>query len=269
MHAASRDALSHSFVSLDAIVGDDVAAAATTGTELFEVVELLDGNRQLRVALADQAVDAESRSRLVDDLFGGKVAGTTLDAVKAAAGRTWSTPRQFRTGLVAIGRRAIFRAANAEGQLGQVEDELFQLARLLEREPRLTQLLSDATVDGDRRRSLAASVLYGKVSKYAEALVLQVVGRPEHGPVDDVDALVAEAAEFTGREVAHVVSAGELDDRQRQALAEKLGRVYGRDISVHTQVDESLLGGATVKVGDERIDGSLRGRLDRLRAQMV
>ena len=210
MHAASRDALSHSFVSLDAIVGDDVAAAATTGTELFEVVELLDGNRQLRVALADQAVDAESRSRLVDDLFGGKVAGTTLDAVKAAAGRTWSTPRQFRTGLVAIGRRAIFRAANAEGQLGQVEDELFQLARLLEREPRLTQLLSDATVDGDRRRSLAAS-----------------------------------------------------------ALAEKLGRVYGRDISVHTQVDESLLGGATVKVGDERIDGSLRGRLNRLRAQMV
>ncbi|AIG64295.1 ATP F0F1 synthase subunit delta [Corynebacterium atypicum] len=269
MHAASRDALSHAAESIDAIVGDDVAKAAATGAELFELVEFLDAERQLRLALADQASEGQQRCDLTDQLFGGKLAQPTLDALKTAVSQNWSTPRELRDGLVLLARRALLRGAQAEGQLAQVEDELFQLARILEDEPKLVQLLGEKMVAPDRRRQLAAAVLYGKVTKYTEALVLQVIGRPEHDAIDDVDTLVHQVAEFSGHDVAHVVSAGEVSAGQRAQLAEKLGRIYGREMRVHTEIDPELLGGVTVKVGNELIDGSLRGRIARLRAELV
>ena len=57
--------------------------------------------------------------------------------------------------------------------------------------------------------------------------------------------------------------------KSRDALAEKLARIYGHEMSIHTEVDTSLLGGMRIRVGDEVIDGSTAGKIARLRAQMA
>src|SRR5699024_1216820 len=123
-----------------------------------------------------------------------------------------STPREFRAGLVELGRRAFLRGAEKQGQLGIVEDELFRLSRILDREGELTQLLSDKAADPARKRGLLAGVLYGKVSMFTEALALQVIGRPEKNPIDDIANLVGTAAKLQGRSVAHVVAAEQLNE---------------------------------------------------------
>ncbi len=272
MHAASREALAQVESYLDNLVqGSDntVAVSAQTGTELFDVVDALDSDRGLRVAVAEAAAEPEQRTGLIQAVFGGKVSDSTLSVLREAAHRTWSTPREFRTGLVSLGRRALLRGAESQGQLGQVEDELFRLSRLLDREGELTQLLSDKTTDAQRKRGLLASVLYGKVSMFTEALALQVIGRPEHNPIDDIANLVDRAAALQGRSVAQVVTAEELNEGQQAALADKLGRIYGRAMSIHSEVDPSLLGGMTIRVDDEIIDGSTAGKLARLRANLV
>lgn len=274
MHAASRDALAKANANLDTTlsgVGEDNALAegATVGNELFEVVEILDGDRALRVAVADAAAPADKRTGLIDAVFGGRIAASTLNVLKAAAAEVWSTPREFRSGLVELGRRSLLRAAETQGQLGQVEDELFRLSRILDQEPRLTQLLSDRTATAERKRSLLASVLYGKVTAVTEALALQAIGRPAHNPIDDMAQLAKTAAGLQGRTIAQVTAATELNEGQQAALAEKLGRIYGRAMSIHSEVDPSLLGGMTIRVGDEVIDGSTAGKLERLRANLA
>ncbi|MBC3186204.1 F0F1 ATP synthase subunit delta [Corynebacterium sp. zg-331] len=269
MHAASRKALAEVAQSLDNQISGSVVTAATLGAELFDAVEFLDDHRSLRVAVAEASSTAQQRQGLITEVFEGKVSPATLMVLKEAAGARWSTPREFRVGLVALGRRALLRGAELEGTLEQVEGELFELSRLLEHHPELTQLLSERAVARSRQRGLLATVLYGKVSKYTEALALQVIGRPERNPIDDVAALAAEAACLRGRTVAKVTSAGPLSEKQRQALAQKLGRIYGAEMDVFTEVDESLLGGMTIRVGDERIDGSTAGKIRRLRAQLA
>lgn len=274
MHAASRDALAKASTNLDTTlsgVGEEHALAegATVGNELFEVVEILDGDRALRVAVADAAAPADKRTGLIDAVFGGRVSDSTLNVLKAAATEVWSTPREFRSGLVELGRRSLLRAAEKQGQLGQVEDELFRLSWILDQEPSLTQLLSDRTATAERKRSLLASVLYGKVTAVTEALALQAIGRPAHNPIDDIANLAKTAAGLQGRTIAQVTAATELNEGQQAALAEKLGRIYGRAMSIHSEVDPSLLGGMTIRVGDEVIDGSTAGKLERLRANLA
>lgn len=272
MRAASREALAQvSGLIDDKIRNSDnvVAYAAQTGTEIFDTVDALDADRSLRVAVAESSWKSAQRVGIMNQVFGGKVADSTLEVLSAAAERVWSTPREMRTGLVLLGRRALLRGAESEGQLGQVEDELFQLSRVLNREGKLSQLLSDRTETAERKRGLLASVLYGKVSKYTEALALQVIGRPEHNPADDIKALAVEAAALTGRTAAHVTSAESLNEGQQSALAEKLERIYGQKISIHSEVDPSLLGGVVIRVGDEVIDGSTRGKLTRLRDNLA
>lgn len=58
-----------------------------------------------------------------------------------------------------------------------------------------------------------------------------------------------------------VTSATALDDAQKNAIADALGKRLGRSVRLEAELDESLIGGAVIRAGDVVIDGSLRSRL--------
>lgn len=71
-------------------------------------------------------------------------------------------------------------------------------------------------------------------------------------------------AEHEKRIDVTVVSAYKLDSKQQTKLANALKKRLNREISITTQVDKSLIGGVILRAGDTVIDGSVRGRLNRL-----
>lgn len=268
MHAASRDALEQSRSVLQSTLSANPAGGATgakVGAELFRVVDILEENRSLRVAVADSAAPVEAREDLTRSVFGWKVDESTLAVVLAAVAQSWSTPRDLREGLVTLGREALLLSAREQGQLGTVEDELFRLGRVVAGDPQFEAALSDRTTTADAKRALLGQVLYGKVTAVTEALASQAVARPEGMPADDLDALSRQAAELQGQSVAVVTAAAELSAEQQSALESKLATIYGREMTVHVQVDPDVIGGMVIRVGDEIIDGSVAGRLDAVR----
>lgn len=62
-----------------------------------------------------------------------------------------------------------------------------------------------------------------------------------------------------------VVAAYPLTPEQERKLADALGRKYGREINMSSRVDESLIGGAVIRAGDTVIDGSIQGKLEKLK----
>src|SRR5699024_5065778 len=117
----------------------------------------------------------------------------------------------------------------------------------------------------ERKRGLIARVMQGKVAPETETLVTQAVGRLSGPPETVFDSLSCLAASRRSQTVAHVRSAAEMSEAQRQRLAEPLSRLYRRRITAHVQVDAELVSGLVVRVGDEVIDGSGAGRLAAVR----
>jgi F0F1-type ATP synthase delta subunit len=71
-----------------------------------------------------------------------------------------------------------------------------------------------------------------------------------------------------GEVVAHVSAAAELSDAQRTRLTEVLSRIYGHPVTVQMQIDPGLLGGLSISVGDEVVDGTLSSRLAAAETQL-
>jgi len=68
---------------------------------------------------------------------------------------------------------------------------------------------------------------------------------------------------------AEVVSAVALSATQQDAIAASLKRRLKREVNLNTRIDPALVGGAIIRAGDLVIDGSVRGRLERLAAELI
>lgn len=69
--------------------------------------------------------------------------------------------------------------------------------------------------------------------------------------------------------VAYVTTAVPIPDDTAKRLLNELSRLIGKEIDLKTSVDESILGGVVVRIGDQVIDGSLKTRLQRIRDELL
>ncbi|WP_069167565.1 F0F1 ATP synthase subunit delta [Nocardia altamirensis] len=269
MYAASREACARSREALRAALTGSDSVAATTGSELFAVVAVLDDQRSLRVALADVSVPGSVRAELSERVFGGKVSPATQAVLTTAVAQDWSRTADLVDTLVLLGQEALLESASDSGRLDAVEDEMFRLGRIISDNPELEQALSDRAKPAVAKRELIGRLLNGKTEAITLTLAEQVVSRQKQPVGVAFDELSDLAAARRDQIVAHVRAAIELSAQQRDRLAASLKRIYGKPIQVHVQVDQSLLSGLVVHVGDDVIDGSAIGRLERLRRSLT
>jgi F-type H+-transporting ATPase subunit delta len=162
---------------------------------------------------------------------------------------------------------ALFEIAKAEGNLDEVEDELFRFARSLESSDELRNALTDELVPAERRQAIVEDLLGSKASSTTVSLVSFVVGSGRGRDLPAIiSKLVERAASEKDRTVAEVRSAIALTDDQQRRLAAALANATGKQVEVKVVVDPSVLGGAVATVGDAIIDGSVRTRLDQIKS---
>jgi F-type H+-transporting ATPase subunit delta len=264
LRAASRDSLAEAEARLDDRVDSaSVTELGTIGEQLFAVMRLLDSQSGLRRHLADSSVPGERRSQLADRLFGEQLDRPALDTLSDLVSARWSRPADLVEAIEVLARRATLGVAEKDDSLAEVEDELFRFGRVLDREPELTALLSDAATPAERRVELLDQVLGDKVRPVTKTLLEQTVRIPRGRALDRAAEELSElAAARRDRYVAHVTTPVALTPAQEQRLSETLSRLYGRRMSLQIEQDPALLGGLVVRVGDEVIDGSVASRLD-------
>ncbi|MHC1559275.1 F0F1 ATP synthase subunit delta [Actinomycetospora sp. C-140] len=263
MHTTSRDAFGRASEQLDSVVREsDAATLRTVGDELLSVANALADHLDLRRHLVDPAVSEDGRVQVLQGVLRDKVGGSTLDVLTTLVRSRVSTSTDLVEAVEELGRDALLSSAEKADTLSEVEDELFRFGRLLDREQRLLELLTNTTEPASGRVGLLDQVLSDRVDPITHRLLAQAVARPQARPLDRTAEVLAEAAAARrDRSIARVVSPVVLGERQESRLAESLSSLYGRRISVHVDVDPEILGGLVVRVGGEVIDGSVLGRL--------
>ncbi|CDO89933.1 ATP F0F1 synthase subunit delta [Mycobacterium triplex] len=273
LRSSSREALANLSDRFTAIAkGLDNNALSTLSAELVSVGQLLSREAVVTRYLTVPAEDASPRVRLMERLVSGKVGDATLEVLRAAVSERWSANADLGDAIEHVSRQALLEIAERDGQVDEVEDQLFRFSRVLDAQPRLAILLGDYVVPAERRVALLRNVLESssaRVNPIVLSLLTQTIELLSGQSAEEAIGFLAEVAVARrGEVIAQVSAAAELSDAQRTRLTEVLGRIYGHPVTVHLQIDRELLGGLLISVADEVIDGTLSSRLAAAEAQV-
>src|SRR5918997_1950133 len=233
--------------------------------DLFTVVDALDTSVMLRRALTDPTTSESARQQLVQNLLDGKVSKTAVGIVSQAAAMRWAGGRSFTAALERQAVRAQLMVADNDGNLENTEDELFRFARLVEANPDLRNALSDRAVPVSKRQELVEQLLAGRAPPATMALAKRAVGARDRTFAHTIEGFVTLAAAQKNRVVATVRVARPLTPEQLSRLQASLSEQAGRQVMVQEIVDENVLGGVRVELGDEVIEGTVASRLESAR----
>lgn len=265
LRSASRDAQAAVVARFDALSGSlSTDELAKLSDELVAVDKLLLGEPILVRHLAEASGESDAKKQMLQRLLSGQVGATTLDLLDTAVSVRWSKTRDFVGAVEHVARLSLLAKAERESQTDEVAEQLFRFGRILDSEPQLTMLLSDYSTPAAGRLSLLRGVLdrASSTNPTAAALLTHTVELLRGERADEAVHDLAElAVSRRGEIVAQVSAAAELGDSQRRRLTEILTRIYHNPVSVQLTVIPELLGGLSVAVGDEVIDGTLSSRL--------
>ncbi|MEU7894655.1 F0F1 ATP synthase subunit delta [Nonomuraea sp. NPDC049152] len=250
-----------------------VAASADLGRladDLSAIVDLLDREHGLRRSLSDPARPPAQKSQVLRMLLEGKVSEAALETATAAVEAKWSRAGDLADALERFSVIASAAQAESEGRLDDVEDELFRFSRIVAANPNLRRTLADAAAPAEGKERLLKELLGGKVAPSSLRLITQLAVRPRgrslEAGLEEYSRLVAAQRQ---RLVAVVRSAVALSDEQKQRLGAWLRTSYGRDVHVNVEVDPRVLGGFSVRIGDEIIDSTIAGRIEEVRRRLA
>ncbi len=159
---------------------------------------------------------------------------------------------------------ALFRMAQGEGDLAGWSDRVQTLANIAA-DPQAASLIADPSVDSGRVAALMIDVAGASLGERGANLVKLLA---ENGRLPVLPEIAAQfetlKASAEGVIEATITSAQTLTQLQIDELVEGLKRKFNRAVNVSVAVDPSLIGGAVIAVGDQVIDGSVKGRLQRM-----
>ena len=163
---------------------------------------------------------------------------------------------------------AIFEVADAEGKLAAWLDVLTRLAAV-GADPDVLRLLGDPTVTPDALYGVIAGTA-GDLPVEAQNLLRVLIDNARVAVLPEIrDHFEALKNGREGVVDADIATAYPLDDAQLGALVKDLEARFRRRINPRVTVDEELIGGASIAVGDEVIDGSVRGKLAAMAAALA
>jgi len=258
---SSRQSLQVARSALDvAVKGATGDKAASLGAELFVVASTLHGSLSLRRAITDPSRDASAKETLLKDLF-KSLSSSAIELTAKISTLRWSSSGDLVPVIEQLAIEAQASAANIDGVLDRVEDELFTAEQSVTASPELRKAL--ITVDADNAKVGIIRDLFAKnASPYTVALLSQLVtnlrGRSIEVAFHDYKYALAARR---NRVIALVRVAVALTDAQRDRLATALTAQVGQPVRINIEVDSTVLGGVAIKFADELVDGTVVNRL--------
>ena len=164
---------------------------------------------------------------------------------------------------------ALFDAAKDRNALAEVREEFASFVEALEGSSELRNLLLNPQVDARAKRNGLQAALAGANEVFRNFLLVCA----QKGRLAEVEEFQREFERLVAREErvirVELTTAQELSDTEASDIIAQIEKVSGRRVEATRSVDPHLIGGMVLQAGSMRVDASVRGRLNKLREELV
>jgi F-type H+-transporting ATPase subunit delta len=165
--------------------------------------------------------------------------------------------------------KALFDAAKDNGRLAAVHEELDDFATAVAEVPELRAVLRNPQIE-PRTKARVLEDLLGEADELVRNFLRLTA---EKGRVAEIEEIAREFDRLVAREErrldVELTTAFELSDDEAQRIVTQIEEASGRKVDATRNVDPALIGGLVLQAGSLRVDASVRGRLERLRRELV
>ena len=166
--------------------------------------------------------------------------------------------------------KAIFEAALELKSLDQLEADFESLGKSYDESQEFRNLLNSPVVPNDTKSSVFAEIFEKRLSKAAFQFVSLLISKNREALLPQViEDFRRLADQHRGIVRGSVHSVLPLSASQLKTLKSKMDKITGKDVVFTQEIDESLLGGVLVQIGDTVYDASLRNQLGKLRENLI
>ena len=164
---------------------------------------------------------------------------------------------------------ALFEAAQESDRLGPVHEALADFAAAIEQTPELRAVLRNPQLESSAKARILADLAGDEEPLFKNFLLLTA----EKGRAGELDEIAREFERLMAREerrlTVELTTARELTDEEAHVIVAQIEQAAGRKVEATRTVDPELVGGIVLQAGSYRADASVRGRLERLRQELV
>jgi F-type H+-transporting ATPase subunit delta len=165
--------------------------------------------------------------------------------------------------------RALFEAAREADRVDDVAADLAAIAGAMDDVPELRAFLRNPQIEPGGKAEVLEEIA-AQADELVRNFVRLVAEKGRAGELSEIgaelDTLVAQAQ---NRLSVELTTAYELSDDEAASIVQTIEKASGRTIEATRAVDSSLIGGLVLQIGSHRADGSVRGRLERLRHELA
>jgi F-type H+-transporting ATPase subunit delta len=165
--------------------------------------------------------------------------------------------------------RALYDAARDKGNVAAVQEELGDFVAAVRDVPELRAILRNPQID-PRAKSAAIEAISGGMQDVVRNFLKLLA---EKGRIPEVEEIARELDRLIAREQGELrvelTTAQELSEDEASQIVDQIAKASGRKVEATRSVDPDLIGGIVLQAGSFRLDASVRGRLNRLRQDLV
>ncbi|MFE5324162.1 F0F1 ATP synthase subunit delta [Paenibacillus sp. NPDC056579] len=165
--------------------------------------------------------------------------------------------------------KALFEVARDQDRIAQVEQELDSVLSVLKENADLNKLIKHPGIGADVKIGLIKQIFESTLSEVVVNTINLLI---EKGREESLEAVVNAynkiAGDALGEAKAIVYTPVELTEAELNSITASFSKLISKQIRVESVLDKSLLGGIQVRIGDRLYDGSLSGKLERLKKSL-
>ncbi|WAW15071.1 F0F1 ATP synthase subunit delta [Peptostreptococcus equinus] len=165
--------------------------------------------------------------------------------------------------------QALFDLADEEKKISEIYQELTEILSLINSNSELKDVLKSPFVTKEEKRNIADQIFEGSLSKTTRNFMMVLI---DNNRTIDLSSITVAYKELLNNkhniEEGVVITAIPLSEDKISELEHKLSAKYNKNIKLTNKIDESIIGGALVKIGNEEIDGTVKSRLDDLKSDL-